>query len=350
MAFGALLAAVASASALPQVPGADPYYTPAPDQATSHMPAVIIRNMREDRAGNIWFATFGGPIRYDGRVFTNHGKEVGLPNTRVFSLLVDSQGSLWFGSITSGASRHDGKVATRFVAGELPSPRSPDRLQDRGGLASNDVYWLLEDRDANLWFGTAAGVSRYDGKAITTLTKADGLVDDAVYAIAQDPEGRLWFGTQGGVCSFDGKQFTDLAGQVGRTFVNVRAVAVDRAGNLWFGGQQGAFRFDGKTLTAFTTADGLLDDFVGSMIVDRAGNVWFGHPGRFPANTGGGATRYDGETFRRFTRQDGLTSDTVYCLLEDKAGNIWFGSADAGVCRYDGKTFTGFAEPAPRVR
>ncbi len=29
--------------------------------------------------------------------------------------------------------------------------------------------------------------------------------------------------------------------------------------------------------------------------------------------------------------------------LDDKAGNIWFGSADAGACRYDGKTFTNFS-------
>ena len=34
-------------------------------------------------------------------------------------------------------------------------------------------------------------------------------------------------------------------------------------------------------------------------------------------------------------------------MLEDKAGNIWFGSADAGACRYDGKTFTNFSATEP---
>jgi hypothetical protein len=34
-------------------------------------------------------------------------------------------------------------------------------------------------------------------------------------------------------------------------------------------------------------------------------------------------------------------------MLEDKAGNIWFGSADAGACRYDGKTFKYFSATAP---
>ena len=36
-------------------------------------------------------------------------------------------------------------------------------------------------------------------------------------------------------------------------------------------------------------------------------------------------------------------------MLEDKAGNIWFGSADAGACRYDGKTFTNFSATKPRL-
>lgn len=309
----------------------DPYFTPISTKTTPYMPRVIIRNIREDRAGNIWFATFGGPIRYDGYVFANFSEEVGLGQTRVFSLLEERSGALWFGSITGGAARYDGKSFTKFT--------------DKEGLGNNDVLWIFEDRDANIWFGTGNGVSRYDGRSITNFTTKDGLIDNSVYTMAQDASGRIWFGTQGGVCSYDGKSFFNLANQVGRSFVNTRSMVVDRAGHLWFGGQEGAFRYDGKTLTTFTSKEGLLDDFVGSMIVDRAGNVWFGHPGQFPG--GGGASRYDGKSFTHFTQKDGLGSRTVYCMLEDQAGNIWFGSADAGACRYDGKTFTRFSDTAP---
>ena len=166
--------------------------------------------------------------------------------------------------------------------------------------------WIFEDRDANIWFGTGKGVSRYDGKSMTNFTTKEGLVHNSVYTIAEDASGRIWFGTQGGVCSYDGKSFSNLADQVGRSFVNIRAMVVDRSGNLWFGGQEGAFRYDGKTVTTFTSKEGLLDDFVGSMIVDRAGNVWLGHPGKFPDGQGGGATRYDGKSFKQFTQKDGL--------------------------------------------
>ena len=307
----------------------DPYFTPTTGKTTPSMPRVIIRNIREDRAGNIWFATFAGPIRYDGKDFTNFAEEVGLAKTRIFSLLVDRSGALWFGSITGGASRYDGNSFTKFTVKE--------------GLGSNDVLWIFQDQDANIWFGTGNGASRYDGKSMTNFTTKEGLVHNSVYAITQEGSGRIWFGTQGGVCSYDGKSFANLADQVGRSFTNIRALAVDRAGNLWFGGQGGAFRYDGKTLARFTISEGLLDDFVGSMIVDRAGNLWLGHP----AEWGGGASRYDGKSFQHFTHKEGLGSKTVYCMLEDKSGNIWFGSVDAGACRYDGKTFTHFSATVP---
>lgn len=65
---------------------------------------------------------------------------------------------------------------------------------------------------------------------------------------------------------------------------------------------------------------------------DRAGNMWFG-------TTGLGVYRYDGKTFTNFTAKDGLPGNNIYTMLEDRDGNIWFGGT-AGICRYNGSTFT----------
>lgn len=308
-----------------QEKGPDPYFMPTESRTSPYMPRVIIRNIREDADGKIWFATFGGPICYDGEAFTNYSEEVGLAKTRVFSLLEDRSGALWFGSITGGASRYDGRSHTLFTTAD--------------GLPSDDVNWIFEDRAGSLWFGTEHGVSRYDGESFTNFDTEDGLVHNSVYAITQDSAGTLWFGTQGGVCSYDGEAFSNLSDRVGVPFVNVRAMVADRSGGLWFGGQQGLFHYGGRGLSIFTEKEGLLHDFVGSMILDRAGNLWLGHPDV----RGGGATRYDGKSFTHFTTKEGLSSTNVYCLLEDSAGNIWFGSADAGACRYDGSSFTNFS-------
>jgi ligand-binding sensor domain-containing protein len=100
--------------------------------------------------------------------------KVGLAKTRIFSLLEARSGALWFGSITGGASRYDGKSFKKFT--------------EKEGLGNNDVMWIFEDRDANIWFGTGNGVSRYDGKSMTNFTKMEGLVHNSVYPVS------LWAG------------------------------------------------------------------------------------------------------------------------------------------------------------
>lgn len=75
-------------------------------------------------------------------------------------------------------------------------------------------------------------------------------------------------------------------------------------------------------------------------IQDKAGNLWFG-------TTENGLYRYDGKSFRQFLVADGLISNTIYCLLEDKDGKIWIGTY-AGLCLYDGKTFTKIQIPLPK--
>jgi ligand-binding sensor domain-containing protein len=80
-------------------------------------------------------------------------------------------------------------------------------------------------------------------------------------------------------------------------------------------------------------------DNVHCSLQDKAGNLWFG-------TTGEGVYKYDGKSFSQFTATNGLNSNTVHCILEDKYGKIWIGTA-AGVCLYDGKTFSKIQIPLP---
>lgn len=73
---------------------------------------------------------------------------------------------------------------------------------------------------------------------------------------------------------------------------------------------------------------------------DKAGNLWFG-------TLDNGLYKYDGRVFHQLTVKDGLKSNCIYSLLEDKEGNIWIGT-EAGLCVYDGKTFTKIEIPLPK--
>src|SRR5690606_36058941 len=61
------------------------------------------------------------------------------------------------------------------------------------GLPSNTVYYVMQDSNGFLWYGTDSGVSRYDGNEIVTFTPQDGLSDNEILQIKEDSQNRIWF-------------------------------------------------------------------------------------------------------------------------------------------------------------
>ena len=59
--------------------------------------------------GDLWFGSNGGGIyRYDGISFINYTKENGLNSNKIFSMIEDQNYDLWFGT-ADGLLRYDGK-------------------------------------------------------------------------------------------------------------------------------------------------------------------------------------------------------------------------------------------------
>jgi len=245
----------------------------------------------------------------------------GLAGTYVHAIHEDSSEAIWFGT-AEGVSRFDGVTWTTYTTAD--------------GLSKNAVLAIEEDSSGALWFGTAlGGVSRFDGATWTTFTTADGLVNDLVLAIHEDSSGTLWFGTDGGVSRFDGVTWTSFTTADGLADNSVQAIGEDSSGALWFGTYGGGVsRFDGMTWTTFTTNDGLADNGVWAIEEDSSGALWFG-------TYGGGVSRFDGVTWTTFTTNDGLAGNVVLAIHEDSSGALWFGAA--GVSRFDGTTWTTFS-------
>ena len=44
-----------------------------------------------------------------------------------------------------------------------------------------------------------------------------------------------------------------------------------------------------------------------------------------------------------YTTKDGLTSNVVNIIYKDKKGELWFGTDGAGVCKFNGTSFTQFS-------
>ena len=294
-----------------------------------------------DRNGFLWFGTSSGLCRYDGRTFRTFTVQDGLPSNTISTIYEDSKGNLWLGtwhpiadtwwggtgdptsySKGAGVCRYDGTTFQIFTT--------------KNGLVDDRVMAICEDDKGHLWFGTANGVSEFNGAKFRNYTTEDGLSSNRIGDIAQDKDGVLWFahgvkiyiwGNLDGTTRYDGSSFTVLTTEHGLVDNNVKTLSTDAQGNVWFGTKSGVSKYDGKVFQNFTTAEGLIDSRVEDIFHAPNGDVWFG--------TWNGVSRYHNGTFQSFTMKDGLAGDWALSIAKDREGNLWFGTFSNGVSRYD---------------
>jgi signal transduction histidine kinase/ligand-binding sensor domain-containing protein len=98
------------------------------------------------------------------------------------------------------------------------------------GLPSDQVRAVAQDSDGVMWFGTDAGLARYDGRRVQTV-KDEGLSGPRVRALAADAGGALWVGTDGGayVRAAGAQEFRRVEGTEGKSVLAVAAPARGRA-------------------------------------------------------------------------------------------------------------------------
>ena len=151
-------------------------------------------------------------------------------------------------------------------------------LPKKKGLCNNDVKSILEDSRGNLWFGTLGGVNMFNGETFTHFTEKEGLNDNRVNSILEDSHGNLWFSTfDKGVSMYDGETFTHFTDKDGLSDNHVRSIMEDSRGNFWFGTfGEGVSIFNGETFTHITKKDGLSDNWVSSILEDSNNNIWLG--------------------------------------------------------------------------
>ena len=256
---------------------------------------TAVRGIVEDKEGNVWFGTSGGLTKYDGESFTNFSEKEGLLDNEIWSIEIDRDGMIWVGSL-NGVSVFDGEAFTAFSI-PLADVNNPQPM-----LSDKRVSGILEDRKGNLWFVTDGyGISIYNGKTFTHITKKDGLPDNNVADILEDRNGDIWIGTfYGGVSRYDGKTFTNYTKDGIITGIETYNFCEDKNGNIWFSAENvGVYRFNGKSFTQFTTKDGLATNTIQSIFEDNKGQLWLG--------TWSGISLYDGESFFNVTDKEPWT-------------------------------------------
>jgi signal transduction histidine kinase/ligand-binding sensor domain-containing protein/DNA-binding response OmpR family regulator len=257
-------------------------------------------------------------------------------------------------------------AAAQHAAAEAFNPRF-ERFELPGGVSANNVQAIVQDERGYLWFGSNAGLHRYDGKYFRTYRhdpfNANSLAFKQVEWISLDRRGRLWLAHYGGgFTCFDPvtERFTRYRHEAAdaASLLNnvVSCIVEDRDGYIWIGTAEGLDRLDPATGSfrhfRHEPSDprSLSYSVVRALYVDRQGTLWVGtgFPWSEPSSTGfgrGGLNRYDPrtESFTRFEHEAGnpasLSNNYVRALYEDTHGNFWVGTAGRdGLHRLDRAT------------
>ncbi len=105
-------------------------------------------------------------------------------------------------------------AAVLIVACKLhaqPRQYAFNRLSVKEGLASNFVYSIFQDKKGFMWFGTANGLQRYDGRKIVRFRPPPGSQDYlppvSISQMLDDANGNIWVRTGREVGQFDPATF-----------------------------------------------------------------------------------------------------------------------------------------------
>lgn len=198
------------------------------------------------------------------------------------------------------------------------------------GLSQLSVISIHQDRQGFMWFGTQAGLNRYDGYTFSVYKRVFGaaentLSDNYIYAIGETADGSLWLGTgSGGLNRFDPRlqAFTtyrnDPQNPHSLSSDEVRCVLV-HAGRIWVGTAGGGV----DTFDPETGRFERWDDAPGGSIV----NILLKTPDRIWAGTDRGLIYHDLATGRWQAGELG-PSHHVTALASDDDGTLWVGTLD----------------------
>lgn len=131
-------------------------YTPNPKTVNDIKLQIngYIRDIEEDRKGNMWIATHGGGIAVfnpaSGKLTRYTTINSNLPNDKVRSLQEDRRGNIWVGTFGGGMALFNKKT------------KNFDTFSEKDGLANNTVYEIVEDQKGLIWVSTNKGISSID--------------------------------------------------------------------------------------------------------------------------------------------------------------------------------------------
>ncbi|NQY64069.1 MAG: diguanylate cyclase [Alteromonadaceae bacterium] len=309
----------------------------------------LVRTIKQDHNGFMWFGTQEGVHRYDGHQLLNfnHDKNLArsLSSNNTSRIMIHSSGEVWIATRGGGINIYNENTKDfRHI-----STSTKDI-----SIANDTVNDIIEDHLGNIWIGTQDGLNiifrnNNNWKVKRIKQEPDNpnsLSSNLVKSILQTASGDIWVGSHSEVISI-----YDSAGNFIKSInLNIKtgeytprklikSMYQDKDGNIWIGtfenglikyitnsGKMSYYQFDKNDVNSIAnnTILALYQDSTGHMMIATERGLMLYEPekDRF--------TRIN----HSITNPYSLTNDYVLTIFEDKNKLIWIGTF-SGVSRWD---------------
>jgi ligand-binding sensor domain-containing protein len=279
-------------------------------QVVSGVPAMYANAIWHDRTGVLWIGSSN-----KGLWSLETSKAMTLETTQALAaypgsgraIVGDGAGGVWLGYGCGG-------VHHRLKDGTYETSRTRPVKKDLC------VSSLLRDSDGALWIGTIdEGLQRIADKGLELLLRSSNFSSIQIW---QADDGQYWLSGDGHTFNLSRTETGEYVLSPPVTALeglNIRKMMMARNGGVWFIGDQGVVRLDkNKIVERWTPAEGLSSRFARSLYEDSRGVLWIG-------TYGGGLNRIENGRIIHYDEGNGLFDDTVSCILADKTGQMWLG-------------------------
>jgi len=229
-------------------------------------------------------------------------------------------------------------------------------LDITNGLSINQVSSVFKDSNGFMWFGTISGLNRYDGYKFKVFKHAannpNSIADNSIAGIFEGPEKKLWIKTHSGFSTYNStteKFSNNVVNELAKYKVltdQLTSIKKDKRGNFWFlTNNEGLYCYDPKNnATSFFNSAGnnsiaiLHSDAVTDVVEDNHNFMWLIY-------TDGKIDKLDPRSNTIVSSSNKLVmanhnKPELYSATVDNGDNLWLFAANSplGVYRYHGST------------
>lgn len=293
------------------------------DQLPIHLHTLLI-SISEASDRRLWIGTDRGLLSWTG------GQTLSVSNPEVSQkincLLPDAGGHVWVGT-DDGLAYWDGHNLVPRSFGN----REMQHLQ---------VLTMMEDRDRNLWVGTARGLLRYNSVGAAWVRAGPNSDRVPVTTLLQDREGDIWFGSGSSLERLENTPIVPVRLNDSTLGESFGPLYVDQHGRIWYADVRHGLYWMEHGIAHSVLNDGLSKDEVYS-IDGNGDDIWVGR-------RSGGLTRlhfgHDSIESKTWTTVDGLSQNSVFTVRVSSNGTVWAGTLTQGLDRFSKGIFAHVGE------